>query len=73
MSKVKDRASSQHLTHKYASFHGCTLGEMSIILGIYAVIEIPIMLILAGFLKRYLGGFFGSFLLLFLVFGVLIF
>lgn len=67
------RASCQHLTYKYTSFHGCTLGEMWMILGIYGAIEIPIILVSAGFLSTYLGGFFGSFLLLFLSSSILTF
>lgn len=73
MPKFNDKASCQHLTHKFASFHGCTLGEMWLILAVYAVIEIPILLVLAGFLSKYLGGYFGALLLLFLGFAMLTF
>lgn len=73
MPKYNDRASCKHLTHKYASFHGCTLEEMGIILGIYAAIELPIIIGLSLALSKYLGGFWGAFLLLFLVLAMLTF
>ena len=73
MPKYNDRASCKYLTHKYASFHGCTLEEMAIILGCYAAVEIPIMLALSAAFGHYLGGFFGAFLLLFLIFSMLTF
>lgn len=73
MPTFNDRASCQHLTYKFASFYGCTLGEMCLILAVYAVIELPILLVLAGFLSKYLGGYFGAFLLLFLGFAMLTF
>lgn len=65
--------SSKHLTHKFASFHGCTLDEMGLILGIYAAVEIPVMLILSMMTKHYLGGFIGALLLYFLFFAMLTF
>ncbi len=73
MPKHIDRASCIHLTHKYASFHGCTLEEMGIILGIYALIECPLLIGLSLMLGKYLGGFGGAFLLLLLVFAVITF
>lgn len=71
--KFNDQASCKYLTHTHASFHGCTVDEMAMILGIYALIEIPIMLLLATILAKYLGGFLGALLLLFLVFAMLTF
>ncbi len=73
MSSPKERASCQHLTHKYASFHGCTLGEMWLILGICGLIEVPSIMIVSVFLSPYLGGYFGAMLLLFLGFSLLTF
>lgn len=70
MPRYEDRASSKYLTHKYASFHGCTLSEMGVILGLYAAVELPMILILSVFLSPYLGGYLGSLLLLFLLFAM---
>lgn len=67
MSQYQDNASSKYLTHKNASFYGCTLEEMGIILCTYAAIEIPIICIIAAITSKYLGGFVGAFLLLFLL------
>lgn len=73
MSHYKDRASAQYLTYKHASFYGCTIEEMGIILAVYAVIEVPFILIISVFLSPYLGGFIGSCLLLFLILSTLTF
>ena len=73
MPKYDDRASCKHLTHKYASFHGCTLEEMGIILGFYAIVELPILIGLSLMLGAYLGGFWGAFLLQTLFFALLTF
>lgn len=73
MSQYQDYASSKYLTHKNASFYGCTLGEMGIILCAYAAIEIPFICIIAAMISDYLGGFVGAFLLLFLLCCVLTF
>lgn len=70
---VIDRPSAQYLTHKYASFHGCTLGEMAIILGVWSLIEFPFLMGLSIWLGRYLGGFFGALLLLLLLFAAFTF
>lgn len=70
MSKYIDRASCKHLTHKYASFHGCTLGEMFVLTGLYAGIELPIVGVLAAFIGPYVGGYWGGFLLLLLAFSM---
>jgi conjugative transfer region protein (TIGR03750 family) len=65
------KPTATHLTHPYASFFGCTLQEMWLILGAYFLIEIPFLLILSFFLSSYFGGFFRPFLLLILVFAAL--
>ncbi len=67
MSKQREAPSARYLTHPFASFYGCTLNEMFLILGVYAVIEMPVMLILAGFLSKYVHGYLGALLLVFLV------
>lgn len=63
--------SSKYLTHKHASFYGCTLEEMGFILSFYAAIEIPLILLLSIITHRYLGGVIGALLLWFLFFTML--
>lgn len=55
--------SSLYLTHKYASFHGCTLAEMFMILGVWLALECVVMIIIAIVLGHYVGGFLGAMLL----------
>lgn len=73
MSQYSGHCSSKYLTHKHASFHGCTLEEMGVILAIYASIEIPLIFIFAVLSRHYLGGFIGALLLWFLFFAMLTF
>lgn len=61
------RASCNHLTHQYASFHGCTLAEVWVILGCCAVIGLLIDAVLSMYTAKYLNGYFGAFLLTFLI------
>lgn len=59
----KPSSSSLYLTHKYASFHGCTLAEMFIILGCWLALEFSVMSLIAILFGHYVGGFLGAMLL----------
>lgn len=55
------RPSCKYLTHKHASFHGCTLQEMAIIAGVYIGMD----LVIATLVKLFVGkGFVLSLLIL---------
>ncbi len=61
------RPSCQYLTHKHATFFGCTLAETGWLIGILAAIQLPLITGLAFPLGHYLGGFWGAFLIEFLI------
>ena len=54
-----DKASCKHLTHKHASYNGCTLEEVLIIAAVYFVIDILVSIVLTLF--------YGMFFLFFVV------
>lgn len=57
------KANCKHLTHKYPSYFGCTIGEVSIISAIYIILDI----VIAAFLSLFFGLFFIFFIGLFLM------
>ncbi len=64
-----EASSSLYLTHRYASFNGCTLQEVFVLVGLIALVELPIVLISAIFLAPCVNGYLGACLLLALAFG----
>ena len=59
-----ERASCQHLTHKYPAFLGCTIGEVSLIAGIFCVLDLIVSAIFSTFAvvffkTSFAGVFFG--------------
>lgn len=65
---MESKASSRYLTHSYASFYGCTLNEVFMIILGYVIAELPLLLLLSALLAPTLGGFFGAFLLILITF-----
>lgn len=63
MNNFHQPLSAKHLTHKYASIHGCTLSEVLVIFSGYFVAQVIIALATSFFLRSYLGGYIGALLL----------
>lgn len=59
------RASGKYLTHKYASWFGCTLEEVAVIVLIYFVFDLLISAILALWLGKFFLLFLGLFVISF--------
>ena len=52
---LKKRASSLHLTHEHAAFHGCTNNEGMFIFLVWMMIEIPVLLLFSWWISRYMS------------------
>ena len=59
----KNYANCKHLTHKYASFFGCTIEEVCVIAVIYLVLDLILSIILALFFGKLFLWFIGFFVL----------
>lgn len=59
---MPDRASCKHLTHKYASFFGCTIEEVCIMAVIYLILDIICAVILSIFFGMFFIFFIGFFI-----------
>ena len=57
-----DRANCKHLTHKHASFLGCTIEEVCIIAVIYLILDTILAVILALFFGMFFLFFIGFFI-----------
>lgn len=73
MQYYQTKPSCRYLTHPHASFHGCTLNEMGIIIVTYIAVEVPMAFVLAALLQNELGGYLGALLLVLLVMAILTF